>query len=511
MQFSTIHAGIPVASCTAINASTNSLALYGVTITAGKIYTVFFTKFNLDLPIEVEVQSIYYLRISSSGIKIYTTLADAQAQTSPVDFATSASGTLFLVYFPTQTYPALTCWDIGAATIADIVCCPPVPEVFTNCPNAGSVSYGGTTRNLKNFQHVPNGGLETYQLGALNSETFTVNFAHPFTGVMKTWNVSIQQFFSNYRPDRGLSNPGLILYFVNADAGSYQLFYQASANTFPTTTYTQHWDGEDEAYFYAGTVMAAAGLIPSTLSVTFTGQLLPPPQIKVYMPNAYFENKDEPIDLGLVEETLTYDAATLTYWSDLKTYAGIPGRLHFAIPNFYPLTSSGVKFVDSGIKYEYQGFGGSSNSYPAGSFPNGMLNTSSNEEFTFYPTVSCQHVALNEMYFIEASLLRLFTARDAYHGYPTGLALGTTWFDSRIIRNINLASALYSSYGTTFVNRTNQKMAIAFSKWASGKFLKSNALGSGLGESPGDLNHYHQSAYFIQSDHAGAYVSSLEV
>jgi hypothetical protein len=54
-------------------------------------------------------------------------------------------------------------------------------------------------------------------------------------------------------------------------------------------------------------------------------------------------------------------------------------------------------------------------------------------------------------------------------------------------------------------------MVIAFSKWASGKFLKSNALGSGLGESPGNLNHYKQSAYFIQSNDSGAYISSLEV
>ena len=401
MEFSTGHAGIPVASCTAINASTDGLTLSGVTITAGKIYTVFLTKFTLALPVEVEVQTTYYLRISSSVIKIYPTLADAQAQTSPINFATTASGTLFFVYFPVATYPALTCWEIGAATIADIVCCPPVPAVYTNCPNAGSIVYDGATRSLINFTNIPSGGMGTYKVGALNSETFTVDFAHPFTGVMKTWNVSIQQFFSNYRPDRGLSNPGLILFFVNADAGSYQLFYQASANTFPTTTYTQHWDGGEEAYFYADTVMRAAGLIPSTLSVTFSGQLLPPPQIKVYMPDDYFENKAAPITLGLVEETLTYDAATLTYWSNLKTYAGIKGRLHFAIPNFYPLTSSGVQFVDSGIKYEYQSFGGSSVSYPAGSFPNGMLNTYSNAEFTFYSTVACQHVALNEIYFTQ--------------------------------------------------------------------------------------------------------------
>jgi len=503
MQFSTGHAGLIGGYCTAINASTDSLTLSGLTIVSGKIYKAFFTKWILPLPVEVEEQTIYYLRISSSVIKIYRTLATAQTQTSPVDFATSASGTLFVVYLPEQPYQALTCWDIGAATIADIVCCPPVPSVYTDCPNTGSISYGGATRGLKNFHFISSGGAIPSMLGALNSEQFNVNFPHPFTGVMKTWNVSINQHFVNYRS--GYYQPGLDIEIANVDYGYIHLYYQASATTFPATTYT--YAATSDSYTYAN--MVSAGLIPSTLSVTFSGQLLPPPQIKVYMPDGYFENKAEPIDLGLVEETLTYDDATLTYWSDLKTYAGIKGRLHFAIPNFYPLTSSGIKFVDSGIKYEYQNSGIGTTLTPLGSFPNGMLNTYSNDEFTFYSTVSCQHVILHEIYFGESNLLRLFTARDAYDGYPTGLALGTTWFDSRVIRNVSSSSPLYT--GPTFVSRTNQKMTIAFSKWASGKFLKSNALGSELYEASGNLNHYHQSAYFIQSNDAGAYVSSLEV
>ena len=499
MQFSTTHAGIPVASCTAINASTNSLTLSGVTITAGKIYTVFFTKFTLDLPVEVQVQTTYYLRISSSVIKIYTTLADAQAQTSPVDFATSASiGTLFLVWFPIQTYPALTCWHPAAAEIENIPCCPPVPEVYTNCPNAGSIVYGGVTRGLKMFWHLPNGGDQTYKYGSLNSEQFTVQFVSPFTSALTTWNVSIMQFFKNYRPDRGLSNPGLILYFVNADAGAFYVYYQANENTFPTTTYTQTWNGGEEAFFYYGTGMEEAGLIPNTLSVTFSGQVLPPPQIKVYMPDSFFENKTTPINLGMVDEVLTYDPDTLTYWSDVKTYAGIPGRLHFAIPNFYPLTSSNIKYIDYG------------NYVSSGGFPANGLNSYSNDEFVFYKTVWVNRAYLPQYYWEgDQNLIQSFTASDEYDGYPTGLSLGATWFDSRVVRNYN--PNLYLEFGTEFIYRVPVKIVIAFSKWASGKFLKSNALGSGLYENPGNLNHYKQSAYFIQSNNAGAYVSSLEV
>ena len=498
MQFSTGHAGLIGGYCTAINASTDSLTLSGLTIVSGKIYKAFFTKWILPLPVEVEEQTTYYLRISSSVIKIYRTLATAQTQTSPVDFATSASGTLFVIYLPEQAYPALTCWDIGAASIADIVCCPPVPSVYTDCPNAGSIVYGGATRSLKMFWHLPNGGDQTYKYGSLNSAQFTVQFVNPFTSALTTWNVSIMQFFKNYRTDRGLSNPGLQLYFVNINVGSFFVYYQANENTFPTTTYTQHWVGGEEQYFYFGAGMEAAGLIPSTLSVTFSGQVLPPPRIKVNMPDAYFENKAAPITLGLVEETLTYDAATLTYWSDLKTYAGIKGRLHFSIPNFYPLASSNIKYIDYG------------NYVSSGGFPANGFNSYSNDEFVFYKTVSVNRAYLPQYYWEgDQNLIQSFTASDEYGGYPTGLGLGETWLDTRVIRNYD--PDLYLDFGPEFIYRIPVKIVIAFSKWASGKFLKSNALGSGLGESPGDLNHYHQSAYFIQSDHAGAYVSSLEV
>jgi hypothetical protein len=496
------------ATAMTIAASTDSITVDQPFATVKKAF--FIKGFGkTSLPQGLEEQKHYFIKTANNLTRIYTTQADAENGTNYYNFSVDDNtGYLFSINSAYISYDPMTCWHPAAAEIENIPCCPPVPEVYTNCPNLGSVVYDGATRNLKNFSSISGGAGATYKLGSLNSETFTVNFAHPFTGEMKTWNVSIQQFFSNYRPDRGLSNPGLILYFVNADAGSYQLFYQASANTFPTTTYTQHWDGGEEAYFYAGTVMTAAGLIPSTLTVTFSGQVVPPPQIKVHMPDAYFENKATPINLGMVDEVLTYDPDTLTYWSDVKTYAGILGRIHFSIPNFYPLTSSGIQFVNSGIVYENQLLGGGSILYPMGSFPNEILNTYSNNEFVFYQTLSYQHIPIYE-YFGQSNIFRLFTARDEYEGYQTGLALGTTWFDSRIIRNVNLESPAYSSYGPEFVNRSNQKMVIAFTKWASGKFLKSNALGSGLGENPGNLNHYKQSAYFIQSVHPNAHVTSL--
>jgi hypothetical protein len=510
------------AACSAVDSSTDGLTLIGESFSPAYavfpniVYPVFFTKYALDLPVEIEAQKIYFLRKHDLVIKIYNTLAAAQSLTSPVNFATSASGisfgrgTLFGVYFPVKTYPPFICWEIGAPTISDIACCPPVPEVNTDCPNAGSIVYGGATRTLKNFGYVsPIRGTENNMIGALNSEPFTVSFPLFRTGDATTWNVAISQHFIDYNPRHNL--PGLwidllpdIPYSGYPDGVS--LWYQASSTTFPTTTYTRATDYStltDEQNYPA---MLAAGLAPDTLTVTFSGQLLPPPQIKVYLPDAYFEHKSTPIDLGLVEEVLTYDPDTLTYWSDLKDYGGIPGRLHFHIPNFYP--SGSVHFRDSGVKYEYQSIGGGY-LFSGGFFPNEMLNTG---EFNFYKTLDCVSVVpLGGN--IEATPLKLFTARDSYDGYPTGLALGTTWFDSRVVSNTS--SAFRSVYGTSgfYDNRVNAKIVIAYSKWASGKFLKSSDLGSGFvgGTGSGYLDHYRQSAYFIQSVHPGAYVSSLEV
>jgi len=513
MQFSTGHAGIPVASCTAINASTNALTISGVTITAGTIYQVFFTKYVLDLPVEVEVQTIYFLRISSSVVKIYTTLADAEAQASPVDFATTASGTLFYVYFPVYTYPALTCWHPGAAELENVFCCPPVPEVDTNFPNQATVSYMGETRTLKMF-------TATNYNGALNTNFFLIG-QYTSGGVTFDLYAQIAFYFMDYTDGTVYQKPTAVITFVSKFGPLWYEGFGGNATYTTTDDFSSSMvlDFEKSSLSSNQAAFIELGYTPVSLTFSFSGQVLPPPQIKVYMPNAYFENKDEPINLGLVEETLTYDAATLTYWSDLKTYAGIKGRLHFAIPNFYPLASSGKTFID--YLYFYR------------RFPDAMLNSYTNNEFTFYSTLSVQRLIGDTYYPAIGNQITLFAASDFYGGYanedpttlptfvrdainqtksyPTGLALSATWFDTRVVRNYDPTDPFVLSLSPEFVIREPSKIVIAFSKWASGKFLKSNQLGSELGESPGNLNHYHQSAYFIQSDHAGAYVSSLEV
>lgn len=187
------------------------------------------------------------------------------------------------------------------------------------------------------------------------------------------------------------------------------------------------------------------------------------------MPDAFFANKNKPINLGHVEETLTYDPDTLTYWGDVKTYAGIPGRLHFSIPNYYPLASSGIKWaVNSGFVIERD-----PNSWPFfrfkrnGEFPDTNLNGFANADVSLYETCYVEHIFeySNNMEIFE-NKLRLFVASDEYHGYPTGLPQGQTWFDSRIVQNANPEWVGYP------VNRLTSKMLIAFQNGALENSIK---------------------------------------
>jgi hypothetical protein len=473
---------------------------------------IFLKHFQLpNLPQNLEEQKIYFVKTADSFTRIYTTQEDAEAGTNYYNFtANDTTGYLFQFWSPFTNYPAMTCWHPAAAELENVVCCPPVPEVYTNCPNQAATSYKSESVTLYNF-------TANNYYGALNTTTPVIKNFTDSGGTTNVLNSSFSFYFKDYSDGTVFHKPTLIINFEATISGVFAWY---GAATYTTTfdyssTITLSLVKLDISATYRETLLTAQGFLPATITLTFSGEVLPPPQIKVHMPDAYFENKAAPINLGLVEETLTYDAATLTYWSDLKTYAGIKGRLHFAIPNFYPLTSSGIEFIDSGYKFENQFLYGGSVLYPLGSFPDEMLNTFSNADFDFYATVSVSHVYVYELSG-QSNSLRLFTANDNYggyldsvKGYPTGLGLGQTWFDSRVIRNMDPASTYALRFGPEFIHRVPAKIVIAFSKWASGKFLKSNELGSGLGENPGNLNHYKQSAYFVQSVHPNAHVTSL--
>ena len=509
----------PFGYCSDINATTDNIQIgsfYSGSVFSGYwpplssvpgsyqssgIVRAFFEKYPIgnspELPTGLERQKIYYLRKTGNNVKVYQTFAAAQNETSHIDFTTSANGYLFSIYFLDIAYRYLNGWAPAASTLEDIPCCPDVPAVFADCPSTGVINYAGQNRNLIRF------GAFIYTdnaYGSLNSQMFQASFFNVFANEVQDFNFEINNFFNSWMgPYYPMNKPGIIIW-VTGSFGLGRLFYEADELTLPTTTFTL-MDILDSSILSNQTTMTDAGLIPATLSITYSGTTDPPPQIRVSLPDAYFENYSynlsneydlKHINLGFIDEILTWDQDTLTYWSDLKTYAGIPGRIHFSLPNFYPLQSSGVNYISSDSSIgELSNFSGYSNS-----------------EFNWYKTFDFANVfdPSHPNQPVD-TFIRIFAASDEYGCYPTGLPLGTIWIDSRVIWNI----ASTEEWPEDFSMRKCSKLALAFSRWGSARFRRTNEAITEEQLAVTKFDHYHQNFYMIKSVHPNAHITSLGI
>ena len=361
MQFSTTHSGIQSYYCTAINATTDSLTLSGGTITVGKIYKVFITKYVLDLPIEIETEKIYFLRISSSVIKIYLTLATAKTQTSPINFATSASGTLFIVYFPEKKYAPLTEAISTAAEPDHIYCCPPVePRKTTDLIDTATITFLGTTVTLKmKFWNVDTYNWDFRRLAYLTAPEVTIGSYH-YKFEMYFYNGPYPNYSEDYTQCRmsvASNDPAWNGWFPAVTETGTTSFLNAA---FPMS-------GNLEGERYVGTYPSGSS-VATSIPVVFSGNQTLPDQLRFYMVDAYLERKErdltDPIvpegiqnkvELGTIDVLLTYDTDACMYISDVLNYYEIPGRLVYAPDKNpggsaygiidYPTITSGKKFI----------------------------------------------------------------------------------------------------------------------------------------------------------------------
>lgn len=514
MQFATTFqlGSIPNGFCSEINSTTDNIYIGSGNIFSGfwpylsSIPGSYETTGNViaraifdatELPAGLERQKIYYLRKTGINVKVYLTFDDAQSETSHIDFTTNANGYLFSIYFLDIVYRHLNAWSPAAATLEEIPCCPDVPAVFKDCPSQGVINYGGQNRNLirfGTFNNTDNG------YGSLNSLKFQESFFNVYANEVQEFDFQINNFFHSWMgPYYPMNKPGIIIW-VTGSFGLGRLFYEADELTLPTTTFTL-MDILDYSILANQTTMTNAGLIPETLSITYSGQTNPPPQIRVVLPDAHFENYTydlsneyilKHINLGFIDEILTWDEDTLTYWSDLKIYAGIPGRIHLSLPNFYPLVSSGVNYISSDNSTgELSGFSGYTNS-----------------EFNGYQTLDFANIfdPAHPNQTVD-TFIRIFAASDEYGCYPTGLPLGTIWIDSRVIWNI----AATEEWPEDFSKRKAAKIALAFSRWGSAKYRRTNEP---LTEQQGATiysDHYKQNFYRVKSVHPDAYITSLGI
>lgn len=523
--------------CAAINATTDVITLgnwvderwipenmYAQTgTTIAKAFIGKLSSFSApEIPPELMEQKIYYLRKTGNNVqnqtlvKVYLTYEDAQSEINAIDFQTSATGGLFSVYFSDYAYRYLIAWAAAAPTLEEIPCCPHVPDVYTDCPNVGTLTYMSETRDLKRIniqyysgeQFPTNGSLNSYQA---IEKTFTDNSGGVWN--CKIWfNFYFDKFIENivqrylvvYISGKYQSNPN---YTINAE------IYYSSGNSFSKNmTLTKATPLGNNYTNQNLTELTAQGFIPDTIDMSFSGTIAPPSQIKIYMPEAYFRNSYvdpstsnlvlKHINLGLLEETLVYDPETLTYWGPLRTYAGIPGRMHYNIYYFYPSISSGIQYVDSDILYQ------NTSGFLSGVFPITMLNPHAFQMghadfFTFYPTLRLEH--FNSPGGI-TSYLKLFSAHDQFEGYPTGLPMGDVWFDSRIYQN-------YNDPNYQFAINANYRLhlSIAFSRWQSAKTPWFDTRDPDYWDQSKALDHYKQNMFYITSVHPNAYITSLGI
>jgi len=520
MKFSTTHPGLTSYFCTAVNATTDSLTLSGVTITVGKIYKIFFTKYVLDLPIEIETEKIYFLRISSSVIKVYSTLATAKTQTSPIDFATSASGTLFIVYFPEKAYAPLTNAISTAAEPDHIYCCPPVePRKTTDLIDTATITFLGTTVTLKmKFWNVDAYSWDFSRLAYLTAPEVTIGSYH-YKFEMYFYDGPYPSYNRDYTQCR---------MSVTSNDPSWDAFFPAVTETGTTSFLNAAFpmSGNLEGDRYVGTYPSGSW-VSTSIPVVFSGNQTLPDQLRFYMVDAYLERRErdltDPIvpegiqnkvELGTIDVLLTYDTDACMYISDVLNYYEIPGRLVYAPDKNpggsaygfidYPTITSGKKFISYlGQRDQYisvlgtagqDGYGGRApldrwsawiNGSYSFSYRDFMLSQDDSGGFTDY------YLGVNHSFSVR------FTG-----GSPlfTGLPDGAVFMDSRF-------QYTYDTVGRGWnMNGVPQKYILFYAMQKSAR--KPNPYGPHIfTEGPGNI--YKNNYFYIVSDSAESYITSF--
>ena len=308
-----------------INLSTNVITFSISNATAEylpSIYKVVFKEITVDdslkpLPTNILSNEVYFLRkINSTNCKLYTTEANALAQTNAVDWTSenvASVSTYFAMYYISKKYNISECIELGAAEVEDIICCPPSvgnlpPTTATITQQDSSVTVATVYQgfpyvNSMEFRHY--GYVNAYQQPNVfyRHEVLVENIAIDFTG----------QGFISYTPPiefgRNVSAP-----FDLQDA--------------PLTVTCISIYAEGHAYYWP------------PVTVVFSGTMVIP-DIQLTMTAAKFIKQGEDIAIGNIDVTLTYDSDSGYWFGPLENYYNIPGRLHMKLE----LVKPGETFV----------------------------------------------------------------------------------------------------------------------------------------------------------------------
>jgi hypothetical protein len=232
------------------------------------------------------------------SIILYSTFADAVAESNPV-IPVATSVTLNWVV---KKYTAFPCRHYGAAELEDIVCCPPIAIATDFKPLAATVTLD------------PGYDVEV----TMNSD------GYGFTAVNRDYYLAQNWLWG----ERDGNEYRLTISTLSAAGRTISFFDVASMGDSYDSGVISDEDIQDP--------IILTNSIGSTYTVTLHTPIALPSIINLVMTGASFLGNSNVvssvnpfIDLGTITESMTYDADTGYYFSAVKNYFNIPGRLHF--------------------------------------------------------------------------------------------------------------------------------------------------------------------------------------
>ena len=336
-----------------INLSTNVITFSISNATAEylpSIYKVVFKEITVDdslkpLPTNILSNEVYFLRkINSTTCKLYTTEADALAQTNAVDWTSenvASVSTYFAMYYISKKYNISECIELGAAEVEDIICCPAPVAMHDFLPSTATITkadsstvtatiddtdgqYGINynvffkyTSNLPMVGGLYQGTFEAVRVYLIRgSDSFTVYVlveTPPVYGDGSYPNNKIRWFTSS----------GGLVFGAGALSGGIP-----EANINSSITVTEYFASSPPPTPEQWTVNFSVPFeLPSTIALTMTDAKLKN-VTQTVVGGVVTATDTNDIALGNISVTLTYDATTGYYFGPLENYYNIPGRLH---------------------------------------------------------------------------------------------------------------------------------------------------------------------------------------
>jgi len=450
------------------------------------------------LPEFLKRGNIYYAKAhdTTNAIKIYNTLQDAINETNVVSFTAAQVKLNYYLVFIDSNYQGIVCAEYANENPYDIICCPEITEHRTD----------GIPRHF-NFDWLDFGNVEVTLASrhSVNTHAGSTNITKAGYHSHRTLHkfVKIYGNFSEYIDWIVFGSFYKGVYSVTISA----VYYGFSVSNFDANYESNQKDGVYNLInpSYYEPISAALGFqIPLSINVTWTGNVFLPNTIKVSLPDAYFHDATNPVQLGNIEETLTLVPEHSIYYSDVLDLYKIPGRINVSVLNLLPLVTNPFNEF-----YPFNYFANNVGDFlPVKNYPNygyegvgpGMIG------YTSY-FIGSNGVETSQ--YLKSIPYGIWVGNTAYDGYGSdyGLQQGDIWFDSRIVENKN--------------NTIKRKPTITIVNYSSFRSARFGGSGGGLLYDNGFLNSedellglysfYKSPEFYIVSKHPNCYLSSLEV